>query len=86
MDSLKNPIFRAGVGGGGGLKNPIYRGELPKKGELGRFAALKGGLAKKQKGGWSFFFGGGGGGGGLDTPMHTMMKQILVLTSFHKVL
>ena len=43
----------------GGLKNPIYRGELPKKGELGRFADLKGGLAKKQKGGWSFFCGGG---------------------------
>ena len=60
--------------GGGGLKNPIYRGELPKKGELGRFAALKGGV-------WE-----GVGGGGLDTPMHTMMKQILVLTSFHKVL
>ena len=68
----------------GGLKNPIYRGELPKKGELGRFADLKGGLAKKQKGGWSLFC--GGGGGGVDPPMHTMMKQILVLTSFHKVL
>ena len=37
---------------GGFTKNQWYRGELPKTGELGQFAGLRGGLAKKR--GWPF--------------------------------
>ena len=43
--SLKNPIFRWGHA------KPMYSKELPKKGELGQFAGLRGHLAKK-RGGW----------------------------------
>ena len=43
--SRKNPSFR------GGHEKPIYRGggALPKKGELGQFADLRGGLARKKR-------------------------------------
>ena len=45
--SLKNPIFRVGGGGEGGVpEKPIYRGELPKK-EGWTVSRFKGGLAKK---------------------------------------
>ena len=36
---------------GGIDKKPIYRGELPKRGELGQFADLRGSLVKKR---WCF--------------------------------
>ena len=42
--SLKNPIFRWGHA------KPMYSKELPKKGELGQFAGLRGHLAKKRGG------------------------------------
>ena len=32
----------------GGLEKPIYRGGLPKKGGLGQFVDLRGGLARKR--------------------------------------
>ena len=50
---------------GGSRKNNIYRGESPKKGGLGEFTDLRGGLAKKR--GIVFLR-------GLGTPMHTMGK------------
>ena len=41
----------------GGLKKPICRGGgVPKKGGLGHFVALSGGLARKK--GWCFYEGG----------------------------
>ena len=48
--------------GGGGLEKPICRGALHKKGGLGQFADLKGGLGKKET-------------GVSDTPMPTMPKD-----------
>ena len=42
MCSPKNPIFRRK-----GQEKPIYRNELPDKGELGQFADLRRGLGKK---------------------------------------
>ena len=52
--SLKNPNFS------GGHEKPIYRGDCLKRGALGQFADIKGGLVKKR--GWCYW---GGGGGGL---------------------
>ena len=49
---------------GGYLGKPIYIGRLPKKGGLGQFVGLGGGLARKR--GWCF-------SGGGDTPMLTMI-------------
>ena len=51
----------------GDLEKPIYRGRLPKEGggELGQFADLKWGLARKR--GWCFWR------GGVDNPMSTMI-------------
>ena len=48
---------------GGVHENLINRGELPKNGEFGHFADLRGDLTKKE--GWCFW-------GGVETPMHTI--------------
>ena len=45
---------------------------MPKKGGLGQFADLGGGGGLTRKRGW-----GGVGGGGVDSPMHTMSKEII---------
>ena len=45
--SRESPVCVCVCGGGGGVhEKPIYRRELPKKGGLGKFAVLRGGLAK----------------------------------------
>ena len=56
--SLKNLIFRVGA-----HEKSIYRGNCLKRGWLGQFSDLSGGLAKKK--GVVFLR-------GVDTPMHTM--------------
>ena len=43
---------------GNSQKKTIYNGGIAKKGGLGLFADIGGGLAKTR--GWCFFFGGGG--------------------------
>ena len=43
--------------GGGGLEKPIYKGGLPKKGQLGQLFDLRG--AWQERGGWGVFEGGG---------------------------
>ena len=48
----------------------MYREELPKKGGLGQFAGLRGGLAKKR--GVMFLR-------GADTPMHTMITEVPII-------
>ena len=54
-----------GEGGGGvGMKNQYKKGELPKNGNLGQFADLRG-LGKKEES-WVVFL------RGVDTQMHTM--------------
>ena len=42
-DLWKNPSFR-----GGFHEEPIYRGGFPKKGGLGQFTDLTGGMARKR--------------------------------------
>ena len=49
------------------MKNQYIRVELPKKGELGQFVNLRGGLAKRR--GWCFSV-------GVNTPMHTMVSSL----------
>ena len=56
---MKDPTFR-----GRGSQKTIYRGDCLKRGCLGHFVDLMGGLGKKE--------GGGVFEGGADTPMHTM--------------
>ena len=54
------------MGGGGRTRKTDIEGELPKKGELGQFANLRGGgLARKR--GWCFW--------GVDTAIHTMCSE-----------
>ena len=56
-------------------KNPIYRGVLHKKGELGQFADLKGDSAKKR----GVFL------RGVDTLMHTMQRVMDLLQILIKI-
>ena len=53
-------------GGVGVHEKPIYRGRLPKKGGLGQFSDLRGGLDKKERGGVF--------DGGLIPQMHAMIR------------
>ena len=63
--SLKNPTFRERI-----HEKPIHAGELSKKrGGLGQFADLKGGLGKKRGGVFER---------GVDTPMKTMFPLYIV--------
>ena len=68
---LENPSFK-----GGFTKNQYRGGRLPKKGGLGLFIDLRGGLGKKEEGGVFE--------GGVETPMHTMFSSVnlLKLNSF----
>ena len=65
--SLKNPNFS------GGHEKPIYRGGLSKKGGAWTVCRYKGGLGEKE--GVVLL----GGGRGVDTPMHPMVVDNVML-------
>ena len=69
--SLKNLIFRRG-GESSRKTNILGWGNCQKKGRLGQFADLRGGLVEKRE---VVFF----EGGGVDTPMHTMRLVFSVI-------